>query len=342
MQVARYLLLCSVLSLLSAGCQHAAANPEAEALPASRGSIPVGGANSPEPSPPPDLAIDTAVLDAGDFSIRVPTGTYQAPEGGAPNYSVPGPIVAFQGDDGVWRGHGYLETYPRLLGFEGRLDSEEGTAELRYSFEDGQSYHVTLQTSDGAVLLDETSDLGPRNLYVFDAYYDWQPGSGFALDQTGENHAFVYLPCYYDKPEITINPAAAMAAAEADPNAPKSYPGAAAVTSDRLDTRDVAGFWCRDAASWAGGDTMGIQLWQHRQLPGDPASRHFLGPETKSDSTPNPRTAGMLGQSLYEGHVTIELNLGTGSRKLGFAACGKGDGEQLPEPFQAVVQDHLK
>ena len=88
---------------------------------------------------------------------------------------------------------------------------------------------------------------------------------------------------------------------------------------------------------------MGIQLWQRRQRPGDPASRHFLGPETKSDATPNPRTAGMLGTSLYEGHVTIELNLGRGSRKLGFAAVAKGTPkEQLPAPFMRCVRENLK
>jgi hypothetical protein len=88
---------------------------------------------------------------------------------------------------------------------------------------------------------------------------------------------------------------------------------------------------------------MGLQLWQRRQRPGDPASRHFLGPETKSDTTPNPRTAGMLGTSLYEGHVTIELSLGRGTRKLAFAVTPKGSPkDRLPEPFLKKVRENLK
>lgn len=291
---------------------------------------PLGGANSPKPSPPPALTIQTAELSAGTFAVRVPTGEYNAPAGGAANYSVPGPIVSFKGADGVWRGHGYLETYPRLVKFTGKIDDR--TAELDYQFQDSKRYRVKVTAQDGAVLLEETSDLGPRNVYVFDCYWgDWQASAGFALDMAGKNHAFVYLPCYYDKPEVTINPAAE--------GADGAKPGAAAVFSADDKKKDVAGFWVRDVQTWTNGDTMGIQLWQRRQLPGDPSSRHFLGPETKSDSTPNPRTAPLLGPSLYEGHVTIELNLGTGTRKLGFAATGKGaTREEIPVAFKKAVQ----
>jgi hypothetical protein len=301
---------------------------------------PVGGANSPKPSPPPKPVIETGELVAGTFSVRVPTGSYTAPAGGAPTYSVPGPIVAFKGPDGVWRGHGYLETYPRLVEFEGTLD--KAIATLKYTFEDGKSYEVRLTARDGAILMDETSNLGPRNLYVFDAYYgDWLPSAGFALDAAGKNHAFLYLPCYYDKSEVTILPAAGHPARQVAVLGPG--PAGVAVLSPAADKKDIAAFWCRAPASWKGADTMGLQLWQRRQLPGDPASRHFLGPETKSDSTPNPRTAGLLGPSLYEGHVTVEFALGVGTRQLIFAVAAKGaTRETLPEAIKKVVQANGK
>ncbi len=297
---------------------------------------PVGGENSPDPSDPPAFSIELAELTVGDGAVRVPTGEYTAPKGGAPLYSVPGPIAAFRGPDGTWRGHGYLETYPRLLKFRGATD-EGGVTSLSYEFEGGGTYRAVLTVRDGVLLLEETSNLGPRNLFVLDCYYHWQPGAAFATDMAGTNHAFVYLPCYYDKPEVTIIPPALAGKVE-DVEA-QTQPAAIAVLSSEDKSKDVAGFWCRDVTKWEGADTMGIQLWQRRQLPGDPESRHFLGPETKSDSTPNPRTAGMLGDSLYEGHVTIELNLGVGTRKLGFAAVGKGDSHgSIPRAFKQVVK----
>ncbi|MFP4107036.1 MAG: hypothetical protein ACLFVU_13235 [Phycisphaerae bacterium] len=384
--------------------------------PAGKPEVPVttevGGANASEPAPPPKLVIDTAEIKMGDFTIRVPTGTYTAPKGGADNYTVPGPIVAFKGVDGTWRGHGYLETYPRLMKFKGSVDSEG--IKLVYTFEKGKSYKVTMKLVGDAVVMKETSDLGPRNLYVFDSAYNWQPGAGFAVSRDAKRHAFVYMPCFYDKPEVTIRPAdlantplgefvigpdgmqfvyrqsirkpaklkdvsevgrilkgltgpmkkivvvtydkdvdeetrkgvaEAIGAAEFKmlPRNPDSLPAAAAVVSDDLKETDVAGFFCINLASWDRPDRMGIQMWQRRQLPGQPASRHFLGPETKSDSTPNPRTADMLGKSLYEGHVTIEMSLGNGSRTLGFAVTQKGKKKSdVPEQFKKVFSETLK
>ncbi len=307
---------------------------------------PAGGSNSPEPSDPPRFVLKTVDLSGEGFAVRVPTGSYTAPEGGAPNYTVPGPIVAFQGPDGQWRGRGYLETYPRLTGFTGSViaatsnDGRTRDVALRYTFEGGKTYEVKLIIMPDCVLMTETSDLGPRNLYVMDMYYNWQPTAGFAARLIPAKRdasrpirpAFVYLPCFYDKPEATLNPTADLARLADDEHRYLKTPGAVAVTSAEPGSKDVAGFFCRQVADWKNGDTMGLQLWQRRQLPGDPGSRHFLGPETKSDSPPNPRTAGLLGKSLYEGHVTVELNLGVGTRKLGFTAVGKGS----PRPNLAV------
>ena len=75
--------------------------------------------------------------------------------------------------------------------------------------------------------------------------------------------------------------------------------------------------------------------------PGEPASRHFIAPETKSDSTPNPRTAGLMGTSLYEGHVTIELGLGRGTRQLVFVVAPKGpDKSTIADPIKTKLGGH--
>ncbi|MFP4354932.1 MAG: hypothetical protein ACLFUJ_07375 [Phycisphaerae bacterium] len=328
--------LCPCL-LAAAACQAQPQEPGAGQAPPL--VVPVGGENSPAPSPPVPLAIETAEWNVGSFSLKIPTGRYTAPEGGAANYTVPGPVVSIKGPDGQWRGHGYLETYPRLLEFTGKREGK--TALLEYRFEQDKSYTVKLTADDGVVLIEETSNLGPRNVYVFDAYYNWQPAAGFVTNLPGRTASFVYLPCYYDKPEATLNPATDRKKTDEDEKclSDEQIPGAVAVTAANPESKDVVGFFCRDVDSWDNGSSMGIQLWQRRQRPSQPASRHFLGPETKSDSTPNPRTAGMLGQSQYEGHVTIELNLGQGSRKLGLVVCPKGQPKaQLAKPFQSAVQ----
>ena len=47
----------------------------------------------------------------------------------------------------------------------------------------------------------------------------------------------------------------------------------------------------------------------------------------------------ILGPSLYEGHVTIEFNLGTGTRRLGFAATSKGETKaSVPLAFEKTVR----
>lgn len=287
---------------------------------------PVGGANAPTSSPPPSLIVGTAELKADGFSVRVPTGEYTAPASGAPNYSVPGPIVAFKGSDGVWRGHGYLETYSRLKTFKGEVSAD--SAVLTYVFENDARYQVAMKVSGRAVNIDEDCALGPRNAYVFDAYYNWEPSSAFVTDPAGEKHAFLYLPCHYDKVEASITPST------------NTTPGLGAVAVVHPDSskRDVAAFFVRAPATWRDPDRMAVSLWQHRQLPGDPASRHFLGPETKSDSTPNPRTAALLGKSLYEGHVTVEHSLGAGKRSLGFTVYAKpAERDALPNPLRQIM-----
>lgn len=287
---------------------------------------PVGGANAPTSTPPPSLVIETTEMQAEGFSLRVPSGVYDAPLGGAPNYRVPGPISAFKGPDGVWRGHGYLETHARLKSFRGSVAT--GGATLTYLFEDDGRYEVRIKINRGVVLLDEECNLGPRNTFVFDTYYGWGPSSAFVADPEGSGTAFLYVPCHYDKLEACMTTST---------NITPSL-GAIAVLNPDDAMKDVVTFFLTVPKDWRNPAGMAVNLWQRRQLPGDPSSRHFLGPETKSDSTPNPRTAPLLGKSLYEGHVTIELSLGDGRRSIGFAAFGKpADKQSLPQRLKQVT-----
>lgn len=306
--------------IAAAGCALAVSAPPAYE--------PVGGANAPTSAAPPTLVVGTAEMQAEGFTLRVPSGDYHAPAGGAPNYRVPGPIVSFKGPDGSWRGHGYLETYARLVSFKGEVSA--GQAVLKYVFENDARYDVTLKVDGRTVRMDEESTLGPRNFFVFDAYYGWEPSSAFVIDPAGRNHAFLYLPCHYDKNEAMVTPSTNTAPAL----------GAIAILHPDTAKRDVAAFFARSPSEWRNADRMAFALWQHRQLPGDPASRHFLGPETKSDSTPNPRTAPLLGRSLYEGHVTVEFSLGTGRRATGFMVYQKPvERDSIPGALRQAVRD---
>jgi hypothetical protein len=300
---------------------------QARAAPAPPVYEPVGGANAPSPTAPPALVVNTAELQAEGFAIRVPSGEYNAPAEGAPNYRIPGPIVAFKGPDNLWRGHGYIETYARLKSFKGEVAADKAT--LKYVFENEGRYDVTITVRGSIAAITEECNLGQRNFYVFDAYYGWAPSSAFVTDPTGGKHAFLYMPCHYDKLEASMTPST---------NTSPSL-GAVAVLHPDKGNSDVAAFIVRAPDAWQNADRMAIGLWQHRQLPGDPASRHFLGPETKSDSTPNPRTAPLIGKSLYEGHVTIEFSLGSGRRSLAFTVYPKPAAkEDLPAPLRQAIQ----
>ncbi len=302
-----------------------------------------GGANAPEPVPPPALVIGCREFPLGEGAVRIPQGDYTAPDGGAPNYAVPAPIVAVRAPgEEVWRGHGYLETWSRLTAFSGGMQQdEEGiwTATLVYTFEGGLTYEVELgvRVADGHHWLSiaEKSTLGPRDRWVFDCYYAWQPTAAFAVDASAAHHAFRYLPCHFDRPEASILHRA-LAGPEPDPKAPVGV----AVLSADPQAAAVLGLWARELDAWEDGDRLPVQLWQRRQLGGDPASRHFLGPETKSDGTPNPATAEMIGTSRYEGHVTIECAIGAGSRRLGLAVFARPEERaELPAAFGRFVRE---
>jgi len=304
---------------------------------------PTGGANSPPAGPPQKLILGRAELVVGGFRVEIPTGSFHAPAEGAASYSVPGPIVRCKGPDGVWRGHGYLETYPRLLKFNGTQTPTGAT--LTYEFEAGKRYEVQMTVRDGVLVLEEQSSLGPRNLFVFDCFYSeaagqpWAPSAGIAFSANARTVGSLYLPCFYDKPEVTVNPGVAAPPTTEMEGQPPVPPIGVAVFASASGSKDLIGFWAVDPAQWKHADAMGFQLWQHRQRAGDPSSRSFLGPDTKSDSTPNARTASLMGTSLYEGHVTIEFNLGVGTRKLAFAAPGKGPNqEHLAGPLVEAVR----
>lgn len=295
------------------------------------GDIPPGGANAPAPTAAPAMAIPCSERVVGSWKVRLPWApAWKAPEGGVPEYRVPGPLAGVQGPDGHWRGHGYLETQARLIGFACRSEDMAGgdwRVVLDYAFEEGASYQAILSSQGSRLRLEETSALGNRDVYVFDCFYDWQPTAGLVLGANG-NHAGLYLPCHYDRPEAAIEQFG-LAGREAQPM------GLAVFNPQ---ARDVLALWGIQGEAWQQADRMGIRLWQRRQIGNDYASRHVLGPETKSDGTPNPHTAKMIGTSRYEGHVTLELALGRGKRLSAWTMLTRpADLQTLPTLWKEAV-----
>lgn len=291
-------------------------------------SPPIGGANSPPPSDPAPYAIALREVVAEGFAVRIPSGEHRF-EGGAPLYVIPGPIAAFRGPDGVWRGRSYLETYRRLLHL--RVEDREDGADLHYLFEDERRYTVTLRVAGNRLLLHESADLGPRDLWVFDSYYHWQPTAGLALSLCGRHHNALYLPAYYDQSPVSVAPLA---------DGPDSQAGGLALRHGDHQHRDVLVIRAQEAASWRNPAGMSVALWQRRQRPNDPSTRHFQAPETKADGSPNPHSVAMVGQSLYEGHNTVEFRLFDGHRRLLFAVVDGGQRfEQVIPALHALNQE---
>lgn len=296
--------------------------------------MPPGGANARAVSAPAPGVLTLGELAVGTAAVRVPTGTWTAPAAGVATYAVAAPVAAVRGADGAWFGHGYLESASALRAFTGTLRADG--ASLAYAFADGAAWTVELRVAGDVLLIDETSTLGAADRWVLDASVGWQPTSGAVADARAKTVRHVVLPCFYDKAEAIVKPALVAGTLPATDQPPQ--PAGLAVY--RAGERRVLAAWAREVAAWQGAANLGFALWQHRQLPGRPDSRHPLGPETKSDATPNPRTASLLGPSLYEGHVTLEFALGTGSRRLALALVEAGAGEAFADPLLARMQEH--
>ena len=286
-------------------------------------SPPIGGANAPAPSDPAPYTIPLRELAGEGFAVRIPRGEHHFP-GGAALYVIPGPIAAVRGPDGVWRGRSYLETYRRLLHL--RVEDRDDGADLHYLFEDERRYSVTLRLIGGHLHLHETADLGPRDVWVFDSFYHWQPTAGLALSLCGQHHNALYLPAYYDQSPVKLAPQA---------DGPASQVGGLALRHGDPQQRDLLVVRAQEPGQWRNPGGMAVELWQRRQRPNDPGTRHFQAPETKADGSPNPHSVAMIGQSLYEGHNTIELRLFNGHRRLRWAMI---DGAQTPEVLSAALQ----
>lgn len=289
------------------------------------GALPPGGANAPAPTPVQAQVLSVAELPFNGGMVRIPTGDWS---GATSGYTVQGPIAGFQErPDAPWRGAAYLETATAITAFSGSHSANQDgwTAELTYTFADGGSYAVTLVAGGATIAMHERVQTRTPTSWVFDGYYNWLPTAGFVVDQEAADQAFIYMPCHYDKAEAHILHDRLMTAtAEEDGpvNVGKDAIAGLAVAGAASSNVDgdvtVAGFFARMPDAWVDGGRLGVALWQRRQLPAHPASRHFLGPETKSDGTPNPYAAEMIGTSAYEGHVTIEFALDGGERHLGF------------------------
>lgn len=263
--------------------------------PAHPRTLPPGGANAPEPSELATIPATFSEIPCGSGALRFPVSV--SIDQVATSYQIPGPIYQGAGADGVWRGNSYLEAVGQLTGFS--HETTDGLHRLLYTFHDGATFQATLKPitvgDHAAVELTEIWEKpGQRALWVFDAYAQWQPTSAYLTNRDGSHFQFRYLPCHYDQLDATVQGTKAaqdLTVAAGFTLLSANAPTQLTISGDSFE-------------EW--GDAR-MELWQRRQLANDPAGRHVQAPETKSDGTPNPSTATMIGQSSYEGHVTVEF-----------------------------------
>ena len=286
--------------------------------------LPAVEANAPKPASAPTLATEAAELIGKGFSIRVPAADWQAKDG---DVLLPAPIMAVRVANGPWLGCGYLETAAQALSL--KVERSPESAKLDYQFAGGGRWQVTVKIVGSIVTIDEVANMGPRDAWVFDTFYNWNAEAGIALAPKGAFANFLYVPCHFDRVEATIL---------AHTPGPQT-PAGLAVLADSTQRREMIALWAREVPQWKNPEQLPVQLWQRRQRGNDVRSRHFVGPDTKSDGTPNPRTAALLGTSLYEGHVTLECLLGQGERRLALAILPQPDDRAAIVPAIARLME---
>lgn len=283
-------------------------------LAAASSEPPPGGINAALPVAPALIALPWSELACGPGSVRVPSGSWTGTSDGS--QLLPAPIGAFRLGDGAWCGAGYIETYARCVSFTGTVAKD--SAALSYRFDDGATWTVVLSVAGSRLRIDEQSTLGPRDRWVFDAAPGWSPAAG-AIFTGAARCRFLTLPCHYDRMEGLILPNAASS----------GFAGLAVIGIDR---REMLLFTVDP------GDGPGVELWQHRQLGAETGSRHTLGPDTKSDGVNDPRTADLIGPSLWSGHVTVEFRLMSGKRTSWLAIAVKpAERAELPAAIAQAV-----
>ncbi len=270
---------------------------------------------SSRPSTQPAFAMTLLDIPCGAGAIRVPDGSKTFP-GGAAEFSIPGPIAQFKGPDGIWRGWGYLDTYPHVISVTASTKDvgDNHIVSIDYSFEGDAKYAVRMivETKTGRVLIDEESTVGMRSWYVIDFTPDFAANT-LGLTRRDGVSVYRHLPCMLDRLQMRLGN-------EPDPQVPAA--GFSIFNSDDAAT-DLFSIWSRKSDQWKNAAAMGFAVWEHRQLPGDPESRVSLGENFKADGTPNPRVADFTGKSVYKGHVCVEADLGAGSRHWGFLIGAK-------------------
>jgi len=252
-------------------------------------------------------------VPCGVGMIQVPDGVHAWPNGGAPSYSVPGPIIRFKGADGVWRGKGYMDTLYRILRMQASTepdpkDPSSSLVRVRYDLEGGRQYLVSMLVSHtkGTVLIDGVSTAGPESWFVMDFNENF-PADTLGLTRRDGVSVYRHLGCLMDRLQARIT-------SQPDPQQPAA---GLSVFSAKPGVRDLASFWVRKPGQWSNPAAMALELWEHRQLPNDPESRVSLGRTFKADGTPNPRVENFVGKSVYQGHVCLTAALGSGLRFWG-------------------------
>lgn len=285
------------------------------ALAAATSEPPPGGINAAPPVAPALHSLPWAELACGPGSVRVPSGSWSGTSDGGK--LLPAPIGAFRLGSGAWCGAGYIETYARCVSFTAAVT--QVAAELTYRFDDGATWTARLAVVGNRLRIDEQSTLGPRDRWVFDAAPGWSPAAGAIFTAAAAKCRFLTLPCHYDRMEGLVLPSGAAA----------GFAGLAVIGVDRPEML---------LFSVDPGDGPGVELWQHRQLGAETGSRQSLGPDTKSDGVNDPRTADLVGPSLWSGHVTVEFRLMSGKRTSWLSIAAKpAERADLPAAIAQAV-----
>ena len=228
------------------------------------------GANAPRPSRPPQpLWLGPALLP--------PLGTtrFDPP---ADSLSVPAPIRRLRTPDGREIGHGWLDTYERVVSLDCAI-VEAGplwtTARVRYTFDSGAvfTFEATAAEGEDFLCVREEAWLGPKARWVFalDAPSGLLP-DGLDLADHTLHHTPRALHYLSDRLHARLHPWTQGTQISALREGFVAHSSA---------TGDAIGWFARTDPEWDGFKGTFLELRERRLLPGTPRSR---GGETDGDS----------------------------------------------------------
>ena len=130
------------------------------------------------------------VLSSGPLSLLVPVGKhrYDTPIAAA---AAPAPLLGVKGPDGIWRGHGRLESAEHITSYQAEV-IENGPVllayRIEYRFTGDKYYRVTLRLYHGLnyAQVSEEANVDPDSRFLFSAYAGFAPTHYVAPDRDAQ------------------------------------------------------------------------------------------------------------------------------------------------------------